>query len=423
MTVKRATMLGLLLLPCLALPALAAFDASAATDAYLATIPAETRARTNDFVNGNYLLDVVDVLYAVIVAWVLLGTGLSQRMRNLAERITRWRWLSTFIYGLQYVALTSLATLPFVFYRGYVREHEYGLSNHTLESWATDTVTSLAVDIVLTALLVMIIYAVIRRAPKTWWLWGTATMTVFAAFIIAVSPVFIAPLFNTYKPMEAGPLKDEIIAMAHANGVPADDVMVVDASRQTTRISANVSGMLGTTRISLNDNLLNKTSPAEIKAVMAHEIGHYALGHIYESIVYMGVLFLVVLAITKAVLSRLLAARGEGWGVRDEGDVAGLPALAAIVTVLLYLASPAYNTIIRTNEAEADIFGLNASREPDGFAQAILKLATYRKAEPAAWEEVVFFDHPSARSRVAMAMQWKAAQENRAADPASTPTP
>lgn len=425
MTIKRTTPLGprqipllvLLLLPCLALPAFAAFDATAATDAYLATIPADVRARTNEFVNGNYLLDLVDVIYALIVSWLLLGTGVSQRMRNIAERISRWRWLSTFIYGAQYAALTALATLPFAYYRGFVREHEYGLSNHTLASWATDTLTSTVVGILAMALLVAVIYAVIRRAPKSWWLWGTGTVTIFAALAIAVAPVFIEPLFNTYTPMEAGPLKDDIIAIAHANGVPADDVMVVDASRQTTRISANVSGLFGTTRIALNDNLLNKTSPAEIKAVMAHEIGHYALNHVFESLAYFALLFLVVFALAKAAYTRVVAKWGARWGLREESDVAGLPALAAIMTVLFYLATPAFATIIRTNEAEADIFSLNAAHEPDGFAQAILKLATYRKAEPAAWEEAIFFDHPSARSRVRMAMEWKAAQEQRSVAP------
>jgi STE24 endopeptidase len=182
-----------------------------------------------------------------------------------------------------------------------------------------------------------------------------------------------------------------------------------DASRQTTRISANVSGFLGTMRIRLNDNLLERCTLPEIKAVMGHEIGHYALNHVYEGIIFFG----VVLAFGFAFLSRSFEwARlrwGGRWGVAGVDDVTGLPLFAALLSVYFFAIGPFLATYVRVNEAEADIYGLQAAREPEGFAEVSLKLSEYRKLAPGPVEEWIFFDHPSGRSRIRMAMEWRAA--------------
>ena len=190
--------------------------------------------------------------------------------------------------------------------------------------------------------------------------------------------------------------------------MPADDVYEFDASRQSKRISANVSGMFGTTRISLNDNLLKRVSPAGVKAVMGHELGHYVLDHVYHLTIYFGLVFGIGFVFVRRAMERLIAWRGGRWGVRAPGDVAGLPLLAVVFAGWLFLTTPVLNTIIRTAEVEADIFGLNAAQEPDGFAEASLLLAEYRKMEPGPVEEFMFFDHPSGRNRIYAAMRWKA---------------
>jgi STE24 endopeptidase len=141
---------------------------------------------------------------------------------------------------------------------------------------------------------------------------------------------------------------------------------------------------------------------------MAHEIGHYALGHVYEMIVSFGVVTAVSFMLANVGFAVLHSAFGAWWGVRDISDPAGFPILMIVLSMLGLVFTPITNTIIRTNEAEADIFGLNAAREPDGFATTALKLSEYRKLDPSPLEEVIFFDHPSGRSRIAMAMRWKA---------------
>ncbi len=226
---------------------------------------------------------------------------------------------------------------------------------------------------------------------------------------IAIAPVFIEPLFNTYTPLKDEKVHDPILRLARANGIPATDVFVVDASRQTTRVSANVAGFLGTERIALNDNLLKRCSLPEIESVMAHEMGHYVLNHVFKGILAVrGADRGRVRVPALVVRPRRWPAGAQRWGIGGVADVAGLPLLVLLLSVFFFVMTPVTNTMIRTQEVEADIFGLNAARQPDAEAEVDLKLGEYRKLKPGPVEEFVFFDHPSGYNRILMAMRWKA---------------
>ncbi len=154
--------------------------------------------------------------------------------------------------------------------------------------------------------------------------------------------------------------------------------------------------MFGTTRISLNDNLLNRSSPAEVKAVLGHEMGHYVLNHVYKGIAFFGIVTVLAFAFVCWGFDWAERHWGERWGVRGIGDVAGLPLLAALFAIFMFAITPMTNTITRTMEAEAVAFGLNAARQPDGFAQAAVQLSEYRKMHPGPVEEFLFYDPPAA---------------------------
>src|ERR1700710_2706031 len=173
-------------------------------------------------------------------------------------------------------------------------------------------------------------------------------------------------------------------------------------------MSANVSGLFNTTRISMNDNLMNEASPEEIQAVLGHEMGHYVLNHIYKGVMEFGLIILIMFYLMKSGLEASLRRWGPRWKVRDVSDIAGLPAAFAIFGLLFFLATPLTNSVTRSSEAEADMFGLNASRQPDGFARAALHLSEYRKMKPGPLEEVIFYDHPSGWTRIRRSMAWKA---------------
>ena len=384
------------------------FDVEAATDAYLSQLSPEEKASSDAYFEGGYWLQLWGVLYTLGVAWLLLGTGLSARMRDLAERLTRRRPLQTVFYTVQYLVTATVLFFPLTVYQGFFREHQYGLATQSFLPWMRDQLVDLGVSAVLFPLLLIPLYGVFRKAPKTWWIWGSVIGVVFLMFVILIAPVYIDPLFNTYVPLEDEVVKDPILSMARANGIDVDHVYQFDASRQSNRVSANVSGFLGTMAIRLNDNLLNRCSLEEIKIVMAHEMGHYVLNHMYEMLIYFAIILVLGFVFIRWSFDRVLQRWGKGWSVSGLGDLAGMPLLAALFTLFFFAMTPVMNNIIRSNEAEADLFALHAAREPDGFAEVALKLGEYRKLEPGPIEEWLMFDHPSGRSRIHMAMTWKA---------------
>jgi len=390
----------------------ASFDPVKATNAYLAQVPAKDRARTNAYVEGGYVLQMVDLIYALVLAGVLLWGKISSRMREYAASVTRHRFWQAPIYVAQYIVLTTVLTLPLTLYEDYFRERHYGLSNQTLLQWALDFAIQFAVSLAASIILLTIIYAVVRVARRAWWAWGAALTVLFMIFFIMIAPVFVAPLTNKYTPLPDSGMKNAILSLARANDIPAKDVYVFDASKQTKKISANVSGLWGTTRISLNDNLLNRSTPSEVLAVLGHEMGHYVMNHVATIVTWLGLLILFGFWFVDKAFHGLINIFGGNWDVRSIDDPAGLPAVMAVISVFFFFATPVTNTITRTQEIQADLYGLNAVRQPDAMAKAFLKLGEYRKLDPSPLEETVFFDHPSGRNRILMAMRWKAEHLN-----------
>ena len=388
------------------------FDAMKATNAYLSQIKGEARAKSDSYFEGGYVLILVDAIYAITVSAILLWLGISARIRDFAQARTKSRFWQVPIYAIAYTILTTAMTFPLTVFEDFIREHNYGLSNQNFTQWFGDFGTGFAVNLVVTTLLITVIYAVIRRAPRTWWIWGTLVTVFFLGIGIMIQPVFISPLFNHYQPLPESRLKSEILSVARSEGIPATNVYEFDASRQTKKVSANVSGMFGTTRISMNDNLLKRCTPDEIIAVLGHEMGHYVLDHIWLLLSWIGLLLFVGFAFVNWGAGVLIRAFGKTWGVSGIDDPAGLPVLMAVASVFFLLATPVQNTITRTAEAQADIFGINAVRQPDGFAKAALMLSEYRKLDPTPLEEFVFYDHPSGRTRIYTAMRWKAEHLN-----------
>jgi STE24 endopeptidase len=383
------------------------FDADKATEKYLSRISGAARAKSNAYFEGGYWLQLADLVYGLDVAGLLLGLGISTRIRDWAGERTRWRTYQILIYVAAYMVITAVATFPLTLYEGFFREHAYGLSTQSFLSWLGDYGIGFAVSLIGGLIVIPILYWAIRKTRENWWIWGAVITILFMVAQLVVYPVFIAPLTNHYTPLPDSPLKKEILSLARANQIPAENVWTFDASRQSNRISANVSGFLGTTRISLNDNLLKQGTHDEVLAVMGHEMGHYAMGHMVRIVLLRGLVLVFAFAFLNWGFQLATALFGGMWQVRRVDDVAGLPLLTALASIFFFLATPVTNSISRTTEAEADIFGLDAVRKPDAFATVTLKLSTYRKLDPGKWEEIIFYDHPSGRSRIHTAMEWK----------------
>lgn len=384
------------------------FNAQAATDAYLAEISAGAKARSDAYFEGGYWMILWDFVYAVVVALLLLNLRWSAAMRNFAERITRFKPIQTLIYWIEYLLLTTVMFFPLTVYEDFVREHKYGLATQTFGPWMNDQFKGLLVNLILGAIIAVLLFGVVRRLPRTWWIWGSAVTLLFVVFVILIAPVYLVPIFNKVNKLDDPKVTQPILSLARANGIPANDVYEIDASRQTTRMSANVSGFASTMRITLNDNLLRRGSPEEIQAVMGHEMGHYVLNHVYKGIMFFLILIVSGFAFLRLTLAWSLARWAEKWQIRSIGDTAVVPLVVLLVSIFFFVLTPVLNTFVRTQEYEADMYGINTSRQPDGFAQAAIHLGEFRKMSPGPLEEMVFFDHPSGRSRIYAAMRWKA---------------
>ena len=394
------------------------FDVERATEAWLGLLSPEQRALSDAYFEGGYWLKLWSLLYGLGVMALLLWTGWSRRMRDLAERVGGKPGLSVAIYVALFIVATSVLDLPLSIYQGFVREHQYGLSNLTFPGWLREALLGLAVTLAIGPVVLSILYAGVRRTGPRWWVWATGFAFAYTLLLDLIYPVFVAPLFNDYKPLPEGPVREAVLSLARANEIPTDHLEWFDASKQTTRISANVSGLGGVARINLNDNLLKKTSLPEIRAVLGHEMGHYVLNHPFKLAVYLTLLLGIAFAVVNLALERALARWGPTLGLRDRADPAGLPLVVALFSMVWFLLTPFANTVIRSVEVEADAFGLNVAREPQGFAMVSMRLSTYRKLHPSPLEEFIFYDHPSGYDRVRRSMIWLKENQSEAA-PAS----
>jgi len=388
---------------------LSSFDPATATQEWLDTVPSDQRAKSDAYFEGGYWLILWNFLLAVAISIFLLASRTSAALRDFAERRSRLKAIQVSLYAIPYLLLVYLLTFPLNFYENFYREHQYGFATQSFVPWFREQLIALGVALIIGTIVLIVLYAVFRRVPRTWWIWGTIVTVIFLFTVTFIAPIYIEPLFNTYKPLSNPEIRDPILAMARANEIPVKQVFEVDASRQTTRVSANVAGFLGTTRIALNDNLLRQCTLPEIREVMAHEMGHYVLNHAAKLITYFGFFILIGFALTRTLFDAAVRRWGAKCGVRGIADPAGLPLLVLILSTFIFVLTPFLNAVVRVTEREADAFGINTAREPDGMAKVALKLGAYRKLNPTPLEEFIFFDHPSGRARIRMAMDWKAA--------------
>ncbi|MDP3658924.1 M48 family metalloprotease [Phenylobacterium sp.] len=385
------------------------FDPAAATAAYLAQLPPEAHARAQAYTQGGHWLLLFGALAAVAAAWLVLRSGLLVRLRS---RINR-PWLAVLAVVAVDLLAEGLLLTPWDIYEDWARERSYGLSDQPLVGWLTEHAIGLAVSIVITLLLASGLYALARRAPRTWWAWSGGLTAVFVVLLMVAAPVFIQPLFNTYRPAPPGPVREAVERLARENGVPADKIVIYDGSRQSNRYTANVSGLFGTARIAMSDVMFAKGADlGEVRAVVGHEMGHYVQHHVLWMAGGYGLLAIFALWLVDRLFPLVLRLTGAR-GVEGLADPAGFPAVGIIVTLMALAATPLTNSMTRIGEAAADRFSLERAREPDGLARALMKTVEYRYATPGNLEEAIFYSHPSVGARIRRAMDWKAAHQVR----------
>lgn len=345
-------------------------------------VPAPSERAVQYYESGNWLW-VFNQVWSLSLLVVILMTGLSARMRNWAKRIGRNKWFFALaVYFILFTLLTSIVDLPRAYYQEFVRQHAYGLSNQTLQKWATDTLITLGLGCLIGPLVIWVPYLLLRKSPRRWWLYSAMALMPFVIVANLLAPIWIAPLFNEFGPMQDKALESRILALADRAGIEGSRVFEVKKSVDTKTINAYVAGLFNTKRIVLWDTIISRMNDRELLFVMGHEMGHFVLGHVWQLIAVTALLLLASFYVAYRSAALVLARYGRRFGFSTLDDIASLPLLLLLVSLFSLIVSPAILAFTRHVEREADRFGLEITQTNHSAASAFVKLQTDVLAVP-----------------------------------------
>ncbi|WP_369133179.1 M48 family metallopeptidase [Modestobacter sp. I12A-02662] len=335
--------------------------------------------------------------------------GLTRAGAAVARTVARplgggWAW-QVLLGAIVLQVAGRLVTLPLSAY-GEVVRHRFGLSTRGWGLWARDVATSTGINAGLTALGLLAVVALARRAARSWWAWagaGAAALVVAGSFLY---PLVIEPAFNRFEPMPAGQLRSDLLDLADRSGTPVEDVLVADASRRTTALNAYVSGFGSTRRIVVYDTLLGQLSDEEVESIVAHELGHVATDDVLTGTLIGALGAGAGVALLGWLLGAPPLLRRAGVSGPGDGRAAGL--LLFLLAVGTLVSTPVQNGVSRHIEARADLHALDLTGDPESFiaVQQLLGAANLNDPDPPALWQWAFGSHPTVPQRVAFAEDW-----------------
>ncbi|HEY3177191.1 MAG TPA: M48 family metallopeptidase [Candidatus Polarisedimenticolia bacterium] len=365
----------------------------------------EQAATARRYSRGSWTLGFVDPLWTIASLALLALSGFAGRIEREIRSLVGRNLASDALFVVAFVLCLAALNFPLELYRFY-REHHYGFATQGLAPWFGDELKGLMIACVFALIFFLPVWAAIRRWPRTWWILGSAIGVALAILALAVAPVFISPLFNTFTPLKDEPLKERILSMAHREGIPAENVYEVDASRQSRHDNAYVVGLLGTQRIVLYDTLLAAYTPEEIEFVMGHEMGHYVLNHVWAGVGFFSAMIVLGFFLVHRALDRTVDAMKARLGFSSAGSIASVPLLLLFLSAYLFVMQPAESGFSRHIEHQSDVFALNAlgGAEPARRAgvSAFQKMAARNLSDPnpPALIEWWLYSHPSSGKRI-----------------------
>lgn len=339
------------------------------------------------------------VLAVQIAVLAFLVARPPARLRRLVGAPTRQRLLRAAAVGAALSLLVAAAPLPLEVVLQ-ERARDVGLVTQPWTGYAFDLVRAWAIGAAVAALGAVAAVWLLRRAPRTWWLWGSGVIVAFGFFTLALSPIVVDPVFNDFEPLEEGELRRDVVELARRADVRVGEVYVMDASRRTTAANAYVAGLGSTKRVVLYDTLLEGFPPEEVRLVVAHELGHQFYSDLPRSL-----LFLAVVTPFGLFAAHLLVRR-----TAPQGGVAALPVLALALVVLVPAVTWVSNQLSRQVEARADTFSLQLTEAPRSFVdfERRITLRNVGDPDPPDWRTFLFSSHPPAVERIGMAEAWAA---------------
>jgi Zn-dependent protease with chaperone function len=357
----------------------------------------------------NDVLYFVGVAYGIGVLVLVLAAGWSARLRDLAERLARRRFLAAMLTFALLSAVTALLELPLTLYEGFIEPHQFDLTNQSLPSWLGDFAKAFAVNVVIGSLLAGLALLCIRKVRRWWVVMWLGTIPLILLGVLA-TPLIIDPLFNDFRPLRDAALRDALVGEASRAGIERSRVFEVDKSKQTKTMNAYVTGIGPSARIVMWDTLLRKLDREEILAVMGHEMGHYVLHHLWQGIAFTVLVTFAGFFLAQRMYEWGLRRWGARWGIRGEpGDPAALPWLLLVSSVLAFAFSPVYSGYSRHVEHQADVFGLELTHLNEADASAFVKFAEDSKSDPRPPRIIEWwrYSHPSTQKRIDFALSYR----------------
>ncbi|HTR96969.1 MAG TPA: M48 family metallopeptidase [Candidatus Acidoferrales bacterium] len=387
---------------------------------YLAEARASYDAVSRAYNGTRVVLRLLGPVYGILCGLLLLFTGVSARYRDIAENLGHRRYVRVLVYFTLYSTTLFLIGLPLAWYEEFALEHQYGLSTQTLSGWWLDSLKGQATTVASVGVIPLLALAwrVVEAQPRRWWLWIAAGTLPVAIAAVLLEPIVFDPLFNKFTPLEDVALRHDILALAARAGIPARHVFQVDMSTRTRKLNAYVSGFGASQRVVIWDTTLQRMRRDEILYVTGHEMGHYVLHHIWKTLLALGIGAFAVFWLAAQLTNGWLRAFGGRWGIRAPADLAAMPVFAISLTIASLVATPAMNALSRREEHDADVYGLEITRDNDAAARAFLKLAQDNRSdpEPPQWIRLLLFDHPPLADRIRLAITyhpWTKGEPNR----------
>jgi STE24 endopeptidase len=386
-----------------------------AVDASQPVAVPEPSAQAMDYYHSGNVLWIVTQAVALAIPAVVLFSGLSTKIRDLAWRVGRKWFFSIVVYFVLYALLDYALHFPLAYYSGFIRQHAYGLSNQSFGRWLAESLLDLTVTLVFGTLVIWFPYWMMRRSPRRWWLYTALTCLPVMFFVMLIEPIWIAPLYNRFGPMHDKRLEAEILELAAQAGIEDGRVFEVDKSADTKAVNAYVTGSWKSKRIVLWDTLLAKLDAPQVRAVMAHEMGHYVLNHVTQGLLagFGGVL--VVLYLAHQIANALLRRWPGRLAFTQLSDIASLPLLALLTQAVVLIMLPLGLAFSRHLEHEADRFSLELTRDNHAAATAFVRLQSENLANPRPGPLYMFWraNHPSLAQRIEFANDYRPWEQGR----------
>ena len=350
----------------------------------------------------------IDQGYGILFLVLFLFLGISAFLRRQIEKVTRKRFWVVALYTLLFLIIAFIVGLPTSYY-GFSLEHKFELSNQTFLQWFGEQLLAFLVMAIIVLIAVEGIYLALKKAPRTWWIYVSVVFIGFTVVLVNLAPVLILPLFNVYTPLPQGELRDRLVSLSHKANVEVEDIFTVDMSKQTKKANAMFTGLGNTKRIVLGDNLVDEFTTDEVEVVIAHEMGHNLMHHIWKGIFFSALLAAIGFLIIHLTGPRIITRFRNRLKIDNMADVAGLPLIFLIFVIYGLITMPVFPAFSRHMERQADKFALEMTQNKEAFISAMDELAYMNLSDPnpSPTIEFLLYDHPPISKRIKFAQEYE----------------